>query len=677
MESRRRIPPLATWIALSALFVVPGLILAAESALHFSGSALDGPFQLYNALRRIAAGFRPGIDFQFFHGIGVPYAHYWLFRALGGRFQDAEMARQLIAAVVFPASLFIFFRAFAHSWTRSAFLSATAIATIHALKLLPLLFALNSMVGLRSTLPSLIPVVLYRAERRVTRVLGIGVMLGISLFMSTEQGLAAMGAFVVVSVFAVTRRSARVRELTDAAMTVVVGLATLFIALTSVGGLSGAIGALRYNFKLVPMDQYWFFGAPPNPLIPSWTGAIRMLVETPLIGVALMLGVVAVAVYLRRLWRVPATASSRRELALIFFALYGVLSCASLLGAFIPAYAETCWRVVICLAALELLSWADRREAIAVTPATIPRAARVATLLIIGWVVVANGSFRSVIFATVPHFVGQHVLSHHRFEVTGIWPQTLAIDDEVMRAHATPQNTPPKIWSTYAGWLEARAGVFHPSFDYIIHPLGPENRRAYLETFRATRPDLVQTVRPRYSVYELWVENANWDLYRELLQSYVITAETPWSFFWERRVDSSSSLRSLGGGVLPQGTSDISLPVVPAPSDGASRITVLQVDLAYEVHNPLQWVPVIGPMPRYLVNVEGGRTPMPISLDPYFSSSRFPIFARPGQTPILHVQPFSLLPGVSIAVRSIEVSVVPVDPRNAAWLQDLGARYGF
>jgi hypothetical protein len=68
---------------------------------------------------------------------------------------------------------------------------------------------------------------------------------------------------------------------------------------------------------------------------------------------------------------------------------------------------------------------------------------------------------------------------------------------------------------------------------------------------------------------------------------------------------------------------------------------------------------------------------MPISLDPYVSSSRFPLFAKPGQTPVLHVQPFSLLPGVSIEVRSIEVSVVPVDSRNAAWLQELGARYGF
>src|SRR6266568_21089 len=159
MNARRRIPPVVTWLALVAFFVVPAFVVAAEMALHFTGSAIDGPFQLYNALRRIAAGFRPGVDFQFFHGLGVPYVHYWLFRALGGRFQDAEMARELIAVAVFPASMLVFFRAFARTWARAACLTAAAIGVVYAMKLPPLLFALNSMVGLRSTLPALIPIV--------------------------------------------------------------------------------------------------------------------------------------------------------------------------------------------------------------------------------------------------------------------------------------------------------------------------------------------------------------------------------------------------------------------------------------------------------------------------------------------------------------------------------------
>jgi uncharacterized membrane protein len=675
MDSRRRIPPLVTWLALVAFFVVPGLVVAAETALHFSGSAIDGPFQLYNALRRIAAGFRPGVDFQFFHGVGVPYAHYWLFRLLGGRFQDAEMAREMVAAVVFPASLLLFFRAFALTWTRAACLTAAAIAAVYALKMPALLFALNSMVGVRSTLPSLMPIVLYRAERRAVRIVATGGMLGIALFVSTEQGLAATGAFIIVSALLCMRRPAKLRELIDAASTLGVAVATLLIALASVGGLRGATGALRYNFKLVPMDQYWFFGAPPNPFIPSWSDGVRMLISTPTVGLAIVLGLAAVIVYARRLWRVPTGSPGRREVALAFLAVYGVLSCTSLLGVFIPAYAQTCWRVLISLAALELLVWADHREPSHSTPAGVPRAARIAALVVAGWVLLASRSFRSTLFNSIPHFVAEHVVGHRGFEIAGIWPQTLQADDEMLRAHQSPPGSRPRIWSTYAGWLEARAGVFHPSFDYVIHPLGPENRRAYLETFRAVRPDLVQTVRPAYSQYELWIENANWDLYRELLQSYVIAGETPWSFFWERRTDSAGAPLSLGGATLPAGASEVRLPVVP--SDGASPVTVLDVELEYDAKNPFRWLPVVGPMPRYLIGVEGGVTPMPISLDPYVSSSHFPVFAKPGQSPVLHVQPFSLLPGVSITVRSIRVSVLPVAGQNRAWLQELGGRYGF
>jgi hypothetical protein len=266
-------------------------------------------------------------------------------------------------------------------------------------------------------------------------------------------------------------------------------------------------------------------------------------------------------------------------------------------------------------------------------------------------------------------------MAHRGFEVAGIWPQTLASDDSLVRAHSGPNAAPPRIWSTYAGWLEARSGIFQPSFDYVIHPLGPENRRVYLEAFRAMRPDLVQTVRPVYTPYELWIENANWDFYHELLRNYTIAGQTPWSFFWQRRADSAAAPQSLGGGTPPPGSAEITLPAVP--SDAGSPVTVLEVELEYDAKNPFRRLPVVGPMPRYLVGVEGAKTPMPISLDPWVSTSRFPVFARPGQTPVLHFQSVSLLPGAAITVRSIRVSVVPIDPRNAVWLQELGRRYGF
>src|SRR5690349_9033427 len=76
----------AAWAVLFALFCVNTICIGIETAYHFLGPAIDGPFQLYNALRRIVAGQTGGVDFQFFHGLGIPYLHYIPFRMFGGTF---------------------------------------------------------------------------------------------------------------------------------------------------------------------------------------------------------------------------------------------------------------------------------------------------------------------------------------------------------------------------------------------------------------------------------------------------------------------------------------------------------------------------------------------------------------------------------------------------------------
>ena len=116
------------WAVLFLLFATVPFIVAYETAMHFTGVAIDGPFQLYNALRRIQAGYNPGVDFQFFHGFGVPYLHYWLFRLLGGGLRWSELARETITALAYPLVCLTFFRVFAGNWTRAFCLTASAIA---------------------------------------------------------------------------------------------------------------------------------------------------------------------------------------------------------------------------------------------------------------------------------------------------------------------------------------------------------------------------------------------------------------------------------------------------------------------------------------------------------------------------------------------------------------------
>src|SRR3954451_19588802 len=97
--------PTFVWGALFALLSVFGIVVGLETALHFVGPAIDGPFQLYNALRRIAVGERGGVDFQFFHGLGIPFLHYVPFRLLGGTFVASEVSRELVSAMLYPITV--------------------------------------------------------------------------------------------------------------------------------------------------------------------------------------------------------------------------------------------------------------------------------------------------------------------------------------------------------------------------------------------------------------------------------------------------------------------------------------------------------------------------------------------------------------------------------------------
>src|ERR1700753_3592902 len=124
--------PRGLYVAVWALVVV-GLFLlpfsiAVETAMHFSGVAIDGPFQLYNAMRRIEAGFRPGVDFQFFHGLGMAYLHYPLYKLFGGGLAGSEIGRELLSVVVFLCVPLAVFWTFTRDWAKTLALTATFFA---------------------------------------------------------------------------------------------------------------------------------------------------------------------------------------------------------------------------------------------------------------------------------------------------------------------------------------------------------------------------------------------------------------------------------------------------------------------------------------------------------------------------------------------------------------------
>ncbi len=658
------------WSALFAYLCILLLVVGSETALHFTGPAIDGPFQLYNALRRIAVGQRPGVDFQFFHGVLIPYLHYPFFRLLGGQFFDSEITREVVSTLLYPISVVVFLKFFIKDWTRTMAWSAIVMAASIALRMTSVLVAINSLLGIRSMLPVLFPVVLSLPIRRGARTLLGALTIGGSLLLGTEQGLSTIAALLIVTVVAALRSGERQAYVVDAIAMIGGGVATLAVVLMMLGGVAGMRGAIAYNFRIVPLDQYWYFGAPPNVFLSSWRAVPSIAFTILKMPVIFVIGIAVTVVALRRFWDCAGHPEERREYAFAVGLAYGVVSCASLLGIWAAAYIQPVERIMLLVGAVyldEALRRRDRRLARPLAGGVGRSTLGVAALSLVAMIAVVPSLFATT-FKFLPHVVWDHVIHRKGPVYSGIWMTTIPESQAILDAHRKPNGELPSLWSTYAGLLEARNGIFQPSTDYIIHALGPDGRARYVSDFKRVRPELVQTVSPLYTQYESWIENTSWDFYAELLHNYKIVGATDWSIFWERLPSADSVTSAPWSLDLDGKTNTVKLPPVPGDT---SSVTLLQIELDYDVHNPLHVLPVVGAMPRYLVASRNAIQRDPVTLDPYVKQSRFPLIVRGGQSAELQWNTFGLLPGASISVHRIRASLIPVSGNTGVWLNAL------
>jgi len=204
--------------------------------------------------------------------------------------------------------------------------------------------------------------------------------------------------------------------------------------------------------------------------------------------------------------------------------------------------------------------------------------------------------------------------------------------------------------------------------------LGPANRAAYAATFVARRPDIVQTLEPTYTMYEEWLELNHWDFYRPLLRDYTIASSGPWSYFWLRRPGSFDERpRVIVNTPVPPGRLAIAVDARAVPKDS---IGLFEVTLHYHVMNPWRRIPVIGSLPRYLVNIFGTANHMAVSLSPYAVKRQFPVVTV-GPTEIqLAGEVRTILGGTTLVFDSLRVERLDVAPENHRWAMDFvrGAR---
>lgn len=108
------------------------------------------------------------------------------------------------------------------------------------------------------------------------------------------------------------------------------------------------------------------------------------------------------------------------------------------------------------------------------------------------------------------------------------------------------------FFSTYASAQEVVCDKYQPSgTDYIIHVLGDEARKDYLQAFREEDFEYTATIKDTtnvaFSEWECWVQRANWFFYRELYDGWHPVYANSYELYWERNKKPSENYNlSLG-----------------------------------------------------------------------------------------------------------------------------------
>ncbi|MDF2461483.1 MAG: hypothetical protein K0S68_886 [Candidatus Saccharibacteria bacterium] len=673
----RRTLEVALWAAIAAglfyvaLFAVTAVFTALHHSLHFDGYAADGPFQLYNPLRRLDAGQFLGRDFQFFHGLGVPLLHFPFFKLFGSNIFASEFTRWMLGAGLFVVTALTFFHAGLRKW-RYSLLATSLAVVVFTLIDFSVIYPSNSLVGIRSATALVFGAVMLLPIKRVWVIKGIkvpakqvilGLLAAVAILLGTEQGLALGLAYGLVMLGLGIQHIKRT-VIALAWFGLSAGLGWLVASTIFTAG--HPLAPIIYSLFEVGKDQSWYFGTPPNPYL-SWSTLSHHLLHPFMIKVYLYGSVVVLSlVLLRRLRLIDL----RLLAAGLVMVVYGVIAFAvSAIGGYFSAgQAVPLMRMVVMLWILLSVLLLER---VIVWIQQAPRTSRrrpalglLVFLLLTGftWISISSGLRAMAALQAKP--LVQTLKEANGARKSDDRGVVSAYYGHRIDSFAKYTQASRSVWSTYAGLYESQAGILHPSkdgHDYIIHALGKERRGQYEREFLETRPEFAITMRQSYFPYEEWLWQHHWTVYRHLLMNYHMIARNDSHFLWQRNEtvkDNDQEWQRAPAGKTPGSA------VLPAPGDAN---VVYEVKVDYEAKPTL---PLTTNLPRYFLQPENASTKTAVALAPYLTTWQFPL------TSIRGTLPLTLTPRVDglflgeLKVKQISYRPIAIDPLNEDLIMD-------
>ena len=575
------------WLALAGLAAAIAALRGLGLLFDHSLNSIDGALQTWFALDHFARGEPLGTAFQSYLGITMVLALLPVFVMFGQTLFASTLAANV--AVVLGA----FGAAYAIVWLMRpvpkarrwqaavllivAFYYAGRLAAETVGLAWPATFDPGvSLRPLRGFLPFLVLPVFVVCVRMALRKgsalpgLMLGVVAGAGLLWSNDAGIPLVLALSLGLAMALHRRLGLLaRMLAAFGLGVVTAASAILLAVTH-----GAPGPwLRYNFRDIAGDQFWFFAPWERSSRILGVGDLPNILRhaDPLSAASLIVLILCVAWAM--LQRLRGRSAPVRGSAFVFVGA-SVIGTALIpqIGGHVGAEYNAITFVLGASAPLIVAPagvWRRVGSALRLfRPGHITALTAVAALAMIG----TEGARLAMSPARAERTVYDPALG---FFVTPAYAQDLAAMRQLAAAwdaEGVPQNR--RLLSVYTSPLDIAAGVRSPTdVGSLIHALGPDKRAAFTALVAERKVSAVTIIAPDYSGWEGWIRRANWPFFRALYAGYTPIARNNQQVLWvlaegERAASSPVTCR-----VAARSPARMALEVT-APTAGLATVTV-------------------------------------------------------------------------------------------------------
>ncbi|CAH1193304.1 hypothetical protein PAECIP111893_00429 [Paenibacillus plantiphilus] len=514
-------------VGLFLLIIAVALYYALNRIIYSDFYPINGDFQNYNGIRRLLSGQIPFSDFYFYLGLGPLYLNSIPLLLFDNNFTNSLFFTYFITPLLFAITIYLVIilngikRLSALALTFLIMMAAAGFSDfMHLIDYFQRYDFIENLHPGNSIRPQRIFIIFFisiiyllssgwiavRVKSVYVRSLLTGALIGAGVAWSNDFGISAFlaGSFIfILSQF-------RYIWLEFAKRTILFLLGAIvscftFVSILTVGNFWSWF---HYNFLGVAAYQSWYYERTPlNKLL--------VLNDLP-INFEIVCSVVLI-IYMSM--KLAKNTLGKYETVLLFLFL------SSLIGGY--AYAYTSHKSGL-FTSLQLVFY------ISVFCFVIKKIYEYRTFNIISqwFIFILCVSSMFIICFQLPKTIDSINPERQVYvpELNG-YLTNYGDDLNIINQKINPNET---VFSTYASALETVQGKFQPTgIDYIIHVLGDDYRKKYIDYLVEHKPRYVTTIREDFTYWEVWAKRANWFFYREILMRYRPIFMNTYNVIWE------------------------------------------------------------------------------------------------------------------------------------------------